>query len=193
MGVHRTLEFTSLLSNQWGQWNKTCYPHLTDEETETQKDWVKKNSSNIGNERSSFQIQHLFLLHYSTLQHHLFLLLTELHRLTFNLKGELGREGASCQGERGRGKLRTKWAMGCGDSELGHQCGSSGAETDYVEETWKKLSQTQRSEQSSVYFASQETSGTHLCWDLPHLSFQSLQPTLVLEMSSLGCLCTLIT
>lgn len=74
MGVHRTLELTSLFSNQWGQWNKSCYPHFTDEETETLKDWVKKKSSNIGNGRSIswsntyFSIKHFTTTSFSFLQ-----------------------------------------------------------------------------------------------------------------------------
>lgn len=190
MGVHRTLELTSPLSNQWGQWNKSCYPHFTDEETETQKDGVKKKSRNIGKERSSFQIQHLLLLHYSTLQRHLFLLLTELHRLTCHPKGELGREGASCQGARGRGELRTKRSMGRGDSELGHQCGSSGAETDYVEETWKKKTQSDSAQWAvfCVLYIPRD-----FCAEICHIhSFQSLQPTLALETASLRLLRALI-
>lgn len=43
--------------------------------------------------------------------------------------------GGAVVKENGGGVDRTKQSMGHGDSELGHQYASSGARTDYVEET----------------------------------------------------------
>lgn len=191
MGVHRTLELTSPLSNQWGQWNKSCYPHFTDEETETQKAGVKKKSSNIGNERSSFQIQHLLLLHYSTLQRHLFLLFTELHRLVIWKENWEGKEPVVK--EHGGG---ANWEQSGPWAVVIQNLATSVVHLVQKLIMWKRpgKNSVRLSAVSSLLCALHPKRLLwHICAEICHIySFQSLQPTLVLEMASLRLLRALI-